>query len=244
MKNRLLLVAACLAAGTSLLVGQEARTAADENATPEKRVTDIRERLMAADTAFRETMNVPEKGIPRDLLAKAHCAVLIPGLKKGAFLGGVKYGKGFITCRGADRAWSAPANVRVEGGSFGLQFGAGETDVFLLVMNEAGADRLLRSEFKLGGEAGLMAGPVGRTVQANTDAFMRAQMLGWSRSRGVFAGFALEGSTLREDRDDNRALYGRDISNVEIVKGGKVAVPESARPMLQTLTRYSAMEDK
>ncbi|MBX9601277.1 MAG: lipid-binding SYLF domain-containing protein [Bryobacteraceae bacterium] len=244
MNNRIRLVAACLAAATSLLVAQETKTAQEEGSSPEKRATDIRERLMAAESAFQETMNVPDKGIPRDLLSKAHCAVLIPGLKKGAFLGGVKYGKGFITCRGTDHAWSAPANVRVEGGSFGLQFGAGETDVFLLVMNESGADRLLRSEFKLGGEAGLMAGPVGRTVQANTDAFMRAQMLGWSRSRGVFAGLALEGSTLREDRDDNRALYGRDVSNVEIVRSGKVAVPEGARSLLRTLTRYSAVEDK
>jgi lipid-binding SYLF domain-containing protein len=194
---------------------------------------------------FREIMKTPEKGIPQDLLAKAHCAIIIPGLKKGGFVVGAKYGKGFITCRrGPDHAgWSAPANVRVEGGSVGFQIGAGEVDLVLLVMNEAGANKLLKSEFKIGGEASAMAGPVGRTVQANTDAYMRAEILGWSRSRGAFAGIALEGSTLREDSDDNRALYGRDITNEQIITG-KLTVPPEAATLLRTLGSYSFHEQK
>jgi lipid-binding SYLF domain-containing protein len=129
----------------------------------------------------------------------------------------------------------------VEGGSFGLQIGGGETDLFLLVMNESGADKLLSSEFKLGGEAAVMAGPVGRQTQAETDALMRAQMLGWSRSRGVFAGLSLEGSTLREDKDDNVALYGKSLSNRDIVRGG-TAVPAAAKPLIAELTSHSARE--
>jgi lipid-binding SYLF domain-containing protein len=211
----------------------------------ESKASDVAERLKAAQVAFHEIMSVEEKGIPRDLLARAECAVIVPGMKKGAFIVGAKYGKGFITCRGKnDRGWSAPANVRIEGGSFGLQIGGGETDLFLLVMNESGADKLLSSEFKLGGEAAVMAGPVGRQAQAETDALMRAQMLGWSRSRGVFAGLSLEGSTLREDSEDNTALYGNPHSNKEIVRGGHTPVPPAAKPLLAELTRYSSVEKK
>lgn len=205
---------------------------------------DVGERLKAAQVAFHEIMTVEDKGIPRDLLARAECAVIVPGMKKGAFIVGAKYGKGFITCRGKnDRGWSAPANVKIEGGSFGLQIGGGETDLFLLVMNESGADKLLSSEFKVGGEAAVMAGPVGRQAQAETDALMRAQMLGWSRSRGVFAGLSLEGSTLREDKEDNMALYGKAISNREIIRGS-TTVPAIAKPLLADLTSYSAVEKK
>jgi lipid-binding SYLF domain-containing protein len=214
-------------------------------AADEDRAADVTKRLDAADAAFREIMAVPDKGIPHDLLERANCAVVIPGLKKGAFMVGAKYGKGFITCRtGKSMGWSAPASVRVEGGSFGFQIGGGETDVFLLVMNPIGAEKLLKSEFKIGGEASAMAGPVGRTVQAETDALMRAQILGWSRSRGAFAGVSLEGSTLREDKDDNRALYGKDLSNEEIVKGGAVKVPGAAAPLIKSLSAFSYREKK
>jgi len=204
---------------------------------------DVENRLKAAEVAFREIMAVPEKGIPSDLLDRAHCVAIIPGLKKGGFVVAAQYGKGFITCRRTNRAWSAPGNVRVEGGSVGLQIGGGETDLFLLVMNDSGAQKLLKSEFKIGGEASVMAGPVGRTVQANTDAYMRAEMLGWSRSRGVFAGVALEGTTLREDLDDNRDLYGRSLTNEEIVHG-TAAVPAAAKPLIDLLSTYSHVEQK
>jgi lipid-binding SYLF domain-containing protein len=203
---------------------------------------DVGERLKAAETAFREIMSVPETSIPVDLLQRAECVVLVPGLKKGAFVVGAEYGKGFITCRKAGtRNWSAPGNIRVEGGSVGFQIGGGETDLFLLVMNETGANKLLESQFKIGGEAAVMGGPVGREVQANTDAFMRAEMLGYSRSRGVFAGVALEGTTLREDRGENQELYGRDLSNQQIVRGD-VATPPAAASLVGLLSTYSPRE--
>ena len=225
--------------GTSyaLLISAVSLTAADTG----KDQAEVTQRAEYASEVFREIMSVPDKSVPQDLLEKAHCAVIIPGMKKGAFIVGAKYGKGFITCRGETKAWSAPANVRVEGGSIGFQIGGGEVDLFLLVMNEAGAKKLLRSEFKIGGEASAMAGPVGRTVQANTDAFMRAEILGWSRSRGAFAGVALEGSTLREDISDNKALYGRALTNEQIIRGG-TAVPAAARPLITGLSQYSFRE--
>lgn len=225
------------AVSCALLMSVASLTAADH----EKTQAEVTQRLQYASEVFREIMATPDKSVPQDLLEKAHCAIIIPGMKKGAFIVGAKYGKGFITCRGDARAWSAPANVRVEGGSVGLQIGGGEVDLFLLVMNEAGAKRLLRSEFKIGGEASAMAGPVGRTVQANTDAYMRAEILGWSRSRGAFAGVALEGSTLREDMDDNKALYGRALTNEQIIRSG-TAAPAAAKPLLSQLSRYSFRE--
>ena len=226
-----------LGAGCAVLMSVASLTAADV----EKDKAEVSQRLEYAAEVFREIMGVPDKSVPQDLLEKAHCAIIIPGMKKGAFIVGAKYGKGFITCRGETKAWSAPANVRVEGGSVGFQIGGGEVDLFLLVMNSAGAKKLLRSEFKIGAEASAMAGPVGRTVQANTDAYMRAEILGWSRSRGAFAGVALEGSTLREDMSDNKALYGRALTNEQIVKTG-VATPPEAQPIMSLLGRYSFRE--
>lgn len=204
---------------------------------------DVIERLQAANTVFKEIMDTPDKSIPQDLLEKAHCVAIVPGLKKGAFIVGAQYGKGFLFCRETkERGWSNPANLRVEGGSFGLQIGGGEVDVVLLVMNESGARKMMNSEFKIGAEAGAMAGPVGRTAQAATDAYMRAEMLGYSRSRGVFAGIALEGSTIREDLDDNEAIYGNRYATKEIVLEGKGATPEAAKPLIMALSRYSFRE--
>src|SRR6266446_1730154 len=169
-------------------------------------------RLEESATVFSEIMATPDKGIPQDLLAKAHCIVIVPGLKKGAFIVGGKYGKGYLSCRKKSGVgWSAPGTVRIEGGSVGFQIGGSETDVILLVMNERGADRLLSSKFTLGGEGEVAAGPVGRSATAQTDAYMRAEILSWSRSRGVFAGISLQGATLRQDLDDNATLYGRKI---------------------------------
>jgi len=211
-------------------------------AADDDKAADVTKRLTAAETAFNEIMGASDKGIPRDLLEKAHCVVIIPGMKKAAFVVGGKYGKGFVTCRtGANMGWSAPGNVRVEGGSFGFQIGGGETDVFMLVMNKSGADKLLKSEFKVGGEADAMAGPVGRSASAETDALMRAEILSWSRSRGAFAGVSLAGSTLREDKDDNRALYGREVSNEQIVQEG-VKPPTAAAALLKSLSAYSYHE--
>src|SRR5579871_6766473 len=158
---------------------------------------DAPKRLIAAADSFKEVMDVPDKAIPQDLLNKAQCAVIVPGLKKGAFIIGAKYGKGFVSCRNKGAGWSAPAAIRVEGGSFGFQIGGAETDVFMLVMNDKGMQRLLSTKFTLGGEASVAAGPVGRDTQAQTDAAMTAEILTWSRQRGLFAGLALNGATLR-----------------------------------------------
>jgi lipid-binding SYLF domain-containing protein len=200
------------------------------------------ERLNESATVLTEVMAAPDKGIPQDLLEGAHCIVIVSGLKKGAFIVGAKYGKGFVSCRGKNnRKWSAPAAVRVEGGSVGFQIGGSESDVILLVMNDRGADRLLSSQFTLGGEGEVAAGPVGRSATAQTDAKLTAEILSWSRSRGVFAGISLQGATLREDQDANQALYGKKLTNREIVEK-MVPPPPAAEHLLSILNRYSPRE--
>lgn len=203
---------------------------------------DATKRLDEAAAVFSEIMATPEKGIPRELFAKAHCIVIVPELKTAAFVVGGKYGKGFLSCRNKSGAgWSAPGAVRIEGGSVGFEIGASSTDLIMLVMSERGADKLLSSEFTLGAEGSVAAGPVGRTVAAQTDANMRADILSWSRSQGLFAGVALEGATLRQDLDDNAELYGKQLENRHIVTKG-VAVPKSAAKLIALLSRYSVIE--
>ena len=202
--------------------------------------SDAPARLQAAADMFKEVMGIPDKSVPQDLLNKAQCVVIVPGLKKGAFIVGAKYGKGFLTCRTkSDIGWSAPGAIRVEGGSVGFQIGGSETDVLMLVMNEGGVKRLLSTKFTLGGDASVAAGPVGRSTQAETDAAMTAEILTWSRSRGLFAGISLSGATLREDTEWNRELYGRKISNKEVVMTN-VPPPPAAQPLLSELNRYSS----
>jgi lipid-binding SYLF domain-containing protein len=170
--------------------------------------------------------------------------VLVPGMKKGAFIVGAKFGRGFLSCRNTGGAgWTAPGAIRVEGGSVGFQIGGSETDVIMLVMNERGAERLLKSKFTLGGDASVAAGPVGRDASAQTDAMMTAEILTWSRSRGVFAGVSLQGATLRQDIDVNTDLYGKAYENAQIVKSGLEA-PEPAKKMMSLLTKYSARKSK
>jgi lipid-binding SYLF domain-containing protein len=201
------------------------------------------QRLDDAAVVFSEVMQSPDKSIPRDLLEKAHCIVIVPDLKTAAFGIGGKYGKGFISCRNTRGAgWSAPGTVRIEGGSVGFQIGASSTDLIMLVMSERGADRLLASKFTLGAEASVAAGPVGRTATAQTDAQMRADILSWSRTQGLFAGVALEGATLRQDLDDNATLYGKQLENRDIVTKG-VRPPTAAAKLLELLDRHSARED-
>jgi lipid-binding SYLF domain-containing protein len=200
--------------------------------------SDETERLDAARESLQEILTIPDKGIPEDLLRKAHCVAVVPGMKKGAFIVGGEYGKGFVSCRSAkDRQWSAPAAIRMEGGSVGFQIGGSETDVVLLVMNQKGADRLMSNQFKLGGDASVAAGPVGRTANAATDATMRAEILAWSKTRGVFAGVSLSGSTLREDRDANKALYGKDLGTRDVITGA-VPPPTGSTPLLKLLAKY------
>lgn len=202
--------------------------------------SDAPKRLEAAAEAFKEVMGIPDKSIPQDLLEKAECIVIIPDLKKGAFIVGGKYGKGFVSCRKKDGVgWSAPGSIRIEGGSVGFQIGGSEMDVFMLVMNDRGMERLLGDKFTLGADATVAAGPVGRVAQAETDARMTAEILAWSRARGLFAGIALNGATMREDDDWNQELYGKLLKNREIVSGS-VAAPRSAAPLLRELDRYSS----
>lgn len=198
------------------------------------------DRLKEATAVLSEVMEIPDRAIPQDLLARAECVVVVPGMKKGAFIVGGKYGRGFFSCRKPNgRGWSAPAGVRVEGGSVGFQIGGSETDVIMLVLNRRGAEKLLSSKFTLGGEGTVAAGPVGRSASAQTDAFMQAEILTWSRSRGAFAGVALTGATLRPDEEANRELYGKKLTNRQIVTGN-VAVPAAAQPLISLLNKYSS----
>jgi SH3 domain-containing YSC84-like protein 1 len=204
--------------------------------------TEPVKRLNEASAVFSEIMATPDKGIPQDMLANAHCIVIVPSLKTGAFLVGGKYGKGYLSCRSkTGPGWSAPGTVRIEGGSIGLQIGGSKTDLIMLVMNERGADKLLSSKFTLGAEGSVAAGPVGRTATAQTDAQMHAEILSWSRSQGLFAGLALEGATLRQDLDDNATLYGRPLENREIVTTG-VATPKPAEKLIALFNKYSPRE--
>ena len=200
---------------------------------------DASERVKSASLVLREIMGTKDRVIPQDLLNKAECAVVIPGMKKGAFIVGANYGRGFMSCRKGRAGWSAPAGVRMEGGSFGFQIGGSETDLVMLVLNKRGADKLLTSKFTLGGDAEIAAGPVGRTSSAETDALMRAEILSWSRSRGVFAGISLKGSTLRPDEEANQELFGKNLSNRDIVQGN-TAVPAPAAEFVSSLNKYSA----
>src|SRR5664279_267591 len=204
--------------------------------------SDSVKRLNEASAVFSEIMAAPDRGIPQDMLANAHCIVIVPSLKTAAFLVGGKYGKGYLSCRNRSGAgWSAPGTVRIEGGSVGFQIGGSTTDLIMLVMNARGADKLLSSKFTLGAEGSVAAGPVGRTATAQTDAQMHAEILSWSRSQGVFAGLALEGATLRQDLGDNAEIYGRRLENRDIVTGGRPA-PKSAARLIALLNKYSARE--
>lgn len=201
------------------------------------------DRLGEAAAVFQEVMSIADRAIPQDLLDRSHCVVVVPGLKKGAFIVGAKYGKGYLSCRKKDApGWSAPGTVRVEGGSVGFQIGGSESDVIMLVMNERGATKLLSTKFTLGGEGLVAAGPVGREATAQTDAAMRAEILSWSRARGIFAGISLQGATLRQDLDDNTVIYGKRITNKEIVQG-PLETPKAAEALISLLNKYSAAKN-
>jgi lipid-binding SYLF domain-containing protein len=201
---------------------------------------DAAKRLDDSAEMLTEIMSAPDKGIPQDLLAKAHCVVLVPGLKKGAFIVGAKYGKGFMLCRKATGVgWSAPAAIRVEGGSVGFQIGGSETDVVMLVNGGSGTKKLLQDKFTLGADASVAGGPVGRTSSAETDAQLHAEILTWSRSRGAFVGVSLEGATLRPDEDWNTELYAKPLTNKEIVMG-EIPAPPAAAKLIVVLDKYSS----
>jgi lipid-binding SYLF domain-containing protein len=209
-----------LATASALLVAQEE--------TPDKRLKD-------SAATFREIMATPDRAIPRNLLERAQCIIIVPGMKKAAFLVGGEYGRGFASCR-IPGSWSAPAPVRLTGGSLGIQLGADSTDIILMLMNHRGLERLLSDKFSVGADLAAAAGPVGREAQADTDILMKAEILSWSRSRGVFAGASLNGTVVEADRAETVKLYGRPWSNRDII-GGSIATPDVAKVLEDELAR-------
>jgi lipid-binding SYLF domain-containing protein len=201
--------------------------------------SDAIHRIESAEEVLQEVMQSPDRGVPRDLMQKAHCVGIVPSLKRAGFIVGAKYGKGVVTCRTAEGSgWSAPSTIIIEGGNIGLQIGVGETDLVFTVMNASGENRLMKDKFTIGGDVAAMAGPLGRDAQAQTDALMRAEILSWSRSRGVFAGVSLDGASLRADNDDNEALYGSRVRQQEVLHG-HVPPPETAGRLYKELNRYA-----
>jgi len=198
------------------------------------------ERLSESASVFNEIMGTPDKGIPQDLLSKAQCVIVIPNMKKAAFVVGGEYGRGFAECRNtAGTGWGSPAAVKLEGGSVGFQIGGSETDLIMLVMNRRGMDKLAQDKITLGADASIAAGPVGRTAAANTDLKMNAEILAWSRAKGLFAGVSLNGASLREDKDTNADLYGHSMTNREVL-ASTAAAPAAAQPLISALDKYSS----
>jgi SH3 domain-containing YSC84-like protein 1 len=199
------------------------------------------DRLENCGTVIKEIMDIPDD-IPQDLIDKAECVIIYPSVLKGAFVIGGSYGRGAMTCRTGEHytgPWSAPSMMALEGASVGLQLGGQATDFVLLVMNPRGAHSMLKSKVKLGGDASVAAGPKGRTASAESDVTLRAEVLSYSRSRGLFAGISLEGSTVRPDSDANERVYGKKLSAEDIIFKGAVAVPPPAQKLVGYLNRKS-----
>jgi lipid-binding SYLF domain-containing protein len=200
------------------------------------------QRLQDSYDVMKAITGMPDKGIPRDLINKAECVVVVPSVKKAAFIVGASYGRGVMTCRSGASfrgPWSAPAFFALEGGSFGLQAGGQATDYVLLVMNEKGAKSLMSSKVKLGGDASVAAGPVGRATSAETDIVMNAEILSWSRNKGIFAGISLAGSTMRSDDDANKNLYGKELNAKQIITEGAVKTPPAGKALISLMNRLS-----
>jgi lipid-binding SYLF domain-containing protein len=201
---------------------------------------NVDQRLNSATEVLRNMTQASDKGIPEDLLGRAACVVVVPNLKKGGFIVGAEYGAGFVTCRKTSGVgWSAPACIKISGGKFGLLIGGAETDVVMLVMNKPGMEHLLSDKFQIGGEASAAAGPVGRNASAMTDAEMHAEILSYSRQRGIYGGLDLSGAAVTQDDKANRELYGRDINNKAIING-EVHTPPAARELTHALDRISS----
>jgi lipid-binding SYLF domain-containing protein len=200
----------------------------------------VRERLAKGTEVFTEVMGSPDKGIPQDLLAKAECVIVIPNMKKAAFIVGGEYGKGFATCRDTNHTgWSGPLAMELNGGSVGFQIGGEETDLILLVMNRKGMEKMLGDKVTLGADASVAAGPVGRTAAAQTNARMDAEILSWSRAKGVFAGVSLKGASLRRDKSDNRELYGKDVDPKDVISG-TVKPPADLNSLAMAINKFAA----
>jgi lipid-binding SYLF domain-containing protein len=202
--------------------------------------TKIADRLQSAAVVMYEIMNTPENSIPRDLLDKAVCVGIVPGQKKLAFIFGASYGRGVLVCRrGGDGPWGAPSMIAVHSGSYGFQLGGSETDLVFVVMNPSGIRRLLKSRTELGADASAAAGPVGRTASASTDLMVTAEILTYSRSRGLFAGVSLKGAAITQDGEANARLYGHFVEPKEILLEGKGDIPPEAKSLVTELEKYS-----
>ena len=190
---------------------------------------------------MKEIMSASDKGIPEDIIGSAKCVAVVPSLLKGGFVIGGAYGHGVASCRTEKGVWSAPAFFGVKGGSFGLQIGGQAVDLVMLIMNDEGMKNLLASKFKLGADASVAAGPVGRLAEGSTDWKMRAQVLTYSRARGVFAGVSLNGAVISQDHDDTRAFYGRMVTFRTLLTGG-IPAPDEAKPFLSSLDKYAGIK--
>lgn len=207
---------------------------------------EVHDRVVRSAIVLREIMDIPEKGIPRDLLDKSVCVAVIPSMKKGGFIFGGNYGKGVISCRtdGGDGPWSSPSMMMIGGGSFGLQIGAQAVDLVLVVMNLSGLESLLNSQFTLGADASVAAGPVGRTAAAETDAWMSAKILAYSRSRGIFGGITVKGAVVRPDNDANTVLYGKTVEPRSVLLNRAQTVPRDVKILMDELTKQSPKRAK
>lgn len=219
----------CMFAAVALL------TASAFAAEEDDRAKEL-DRIKAAESVLNEIQAAPDKGIPQEILASADCVAVVPSMLKGGFVFGGRYGKGIATCRHGN-SWSAPAPIRIEGGSWGLQIGGQAVDLVMLVMNKKGMDQLLQSKFKVGADVSAAAGPVGRHAEANTDWKMRAEVLTYSRARGAFAGITLNGAVIKQDEDDTVALYGKMIPSQRILSGS-VPPPAGAHAFLAEVSKY------
>src|SRR6202142_1944354 len=218
-----------------LLIGTTLGLLATLSAFASDREDDVKRTQRSAEV-FREIMNTPDQGIPQELLETAKCIAIIPGDKKFAFIFGGSYGRGLATCR-LSHGWGAPQFIAIDGGSVGYQIGGSSTDLVMLFMNDHALQSLLSDKFKLGAEASVAAGPVGRNATAGTDLKLRAEVLSYSRSHGVFAGVSLDGAVVQADKSGDRAMYGENGGRHDILRG-KVAVPVSARPLLREISTY------
>jgi len=225
MKKRFLALLAAVALCTLSFAGDEKE---------EPKAVD---RVQSAATVLDEIMNAPDKAIPEEVLGSAECVAIVPSLLKGGFIVGARYGRGVASCR-TEKGWSAPAFFTVSGGSFGLQIGGQAVDLVLLIMNKNGMKNLLSSKFEIGADASAAAGPVGRHAEGNTDWKMKAEVLTYSRARGIFAGLTLNGAVIKQDNDSTRQFYGRLVPSKTSLTG-VIPPPETARPLLESLRKWA-----
>jgi SH3 domain-containing YSC84-like protein 1 len=244
MKRKLLVLSLLVCFAVTVGFADEDKDAKkDAQATQEaKDNSKAVDRVEAAGTVLDEIQNAPDNRIPEEVLGSAECVAVVPSMLKGGFIFGARYGRGVASCRG-EKGWSAPAFFTIGGGSFGLQIGGQAVDLVMLIMNKEGMNRLLSSQFKLGADASAAAGPVGRHASADTDWKMRAQVLTYSRARGLFAGLELAGAVIKQDKDSTRDFYGRMVPFKTSLKGN-IEAPKSAYPFLNTLAKWAQTAEK